>query len=105
MCTKIFELKNDESTKNICLICRNLVKKDFPLYNTQYIDELPLILIFALVPWIDINKYLEFDVSNSIKKNILKGIIYSDGDHFTIKIVDANLIVWHHDGQVTQSLC
>jgi hypothetical protein len=38
-----------------------LVKKDFPLYNTQYIDELPSILIFALAPWIDIDKYLEFD--------------------------------------------
>jgi hypothetical protein len=49
-------VKNDESTKNICLICCNLVKKNFPLYNTQYIDELPLILIFALVPWIVINK-------------------------------------------------
>jgi hypothetical protein len=98
-------VKNDESTKNICPICRNLVKKDLPLYNTQYIDELPSILIFALAPWIDINKYLEFDVFNSMKKYILKGIIYSNGDHFTVKLVDANLIVWHHDRQVTQSLC
>jgi hypothetical protein len=40
-----------------------------------------------------------------MKKYILKGIIYSNGDHFTVKLVDANLIVWHHNGQVTQSLC
>jgi hypothetical protein len=43
-------VKNDESTKNISPICRNVAKKDFPLYNTQYIDELPLILMFALAP-------------------------------------------------------
>jgi hypothetical protein len=40
-----------------------------------------------------------------MKKNILKGIIYSNCDHFTVKLVDAYLIVWHHNGQVTQSLC
>ena len=98
-------IKNDEITKNICLICCNLIKKDFTLYNTQYIDKLLLILIFALVSWIDINKYLEFNVSNSLKKYILKGIIYSNHDHFTVKLVDENLIIWHHDGQVTQSIC
>ena len=61
-------IKNSEITRNICLICHDLIKKDFPLYNTQYIDKLPLILIFALAPWIDINKYLEFNVSNLLKK-------------------------------------
>jgi hypothetical protein len=40
-----------------------------------------------------------------MKKYILEGIIYSNCDHFTVKLVDANLIVWHHNGQVTQSLC
>ena len=89
----------------ICLICCDLRKKDFPLYNTQYIDELLSILIFALAFWTDISKYLEFNVSNSLKKYILKGIIYSNHDHFTIKLVDENLIVWHHNGQVTQSIC
>ena len=98
-------IKNNEITKNICLICHDLIKKDFPLYNTQYIDEIPSILIFALASWIDINKYLEFNVSNSLKKYILKEIIYSNCDHFTVKLVDENLIVWHHNGQVTQSIC
>ena len=85
-------IKNNEITRNICLICHNLIKKDFPLYNTQYIDKLLSISIFALVSWIDINKYLEFNVSNLLKKYILKGIIYSNCDHFTIKLVDKNLI-------------
>ena len=89
----------------ICLICCDLIEKYFLLYNTQYIDKLPSILKFALVSWIDINKYLEFNVSNSLRKYTPKGIIYLNHDHFTVKLVDENLIVWHHDGQVTQSIC
>ena len=98
-------IKKNERTNIICLNCRNSIKKDFLLYNTQYLEELPSILIFVLASWIDINKYLEFDVSASVKKYFLKGIIYSNGDHFTTRLVDKNLIVWYHDGQVTGSLC
>ena len=98
-------IKKDEVTNRICLECRNVVKKDFPLYKTQYITELPTVLIFALAPWIDINQNLRFHVSNSIKEYILKGIIYSNGNHFTARLVDESLTVWYHDGQTTRSLC
>ena len=98
-------IKKDERTKIFCLECHNSIGKYFSLCETQYLDELPSVLIFALAPWIDINKYLEFDVSNLLKKYILKAIIYSNGDHFTVKLVDKNLTVWHHDGQVTRSIC
>ena len=94
-------IKNNEIT-NICLICCNLIKKDFPLYNTQYIDKLPLILIFALASWIDINKYLEFNVSNSLKK------IHFKGNHMLKSWSFYCRACWwksYHDGQVTQSIC
>lgn len=96
--------KKKEKTKKACLKCRDS-NKQISLYITRYINELPTILIFALAPWIDINRCLEFDVSNSSKKYILKGIIYSNGDHFTARLIDENLNVWYHDGQTTRSLC
>ena len=83
----------------------HVVKKDFPLYKTQYITELPTVLILALAPWIDVNQGLQFFVLNSIKKYILKGIIYWNGNHFTARLVDESLAVWYHNGQTTQSLC
>jgi hypothetical protein len=60
--------------------------------------------MFTLAPWIDINQRLQFDVSNS-KKKYLKGIIYSNGNHFTARLDDECLTVCYHDGQTTQSLC
>ena len=98
-------IKKDEITDKTCLKCRHFTKKDFPLYNTQHIDKLPTVLMFALAPWIDINQRLQFDISNSKKEYILKGIIYSNGNHFTARLVDESLTVWYHDGQTTQSLC
>jgi hypothetical protein len=62
-------------------------------------------LIFALAPWIDINKSLTFDVSNSSKEYILKGIIYSNRHHFTARLIDKDLNIWYHDGQITRSFC
>ena len=97
--------KNNHKSNKICPNCRKSKKKDVPLYLTQYINELPAILIFALAPWIDINKTLVFDVSNSSKKYILKGIIYTNGNHFTARLIDEYLNVWYHDGQTTYSLC
>jgi hypothetical protein len=44
------------------------------------------------------------DISNSKKEYIL-GIIYSNGNHFTARLVDESLTVWYHDGQTTRSLC
>ncbi|KAF8813265.1 hypothetical protein BYT27DRAFT_7084963, partial [Phlegmacium glaucopus] len=35
----------------------------------------------------------------------LKGIIYTNGNHFTTKLVDENFIIWYHDGQTTCSNC
>ena len=91
--------KIGEKTNKICPKCR------FSLYKTQYINELLSLLIFALAPWIDINKRLTFDVSHSSKEYILKGIIYSNNHHFTARLIDENLNVWYHDGQITRSLC
>jgi hypothetical protein len=92
-------IKKNERTHKFCPKCHNL------LYNTQYINELPSVLIFSLAPWIDINKGLTFDVLNSSKEYILKGIIYSNRHHFTARLIDENLNVWYHDGQTTRSLC
>jgi hypothetical protein len=97
-------VKKDEKTKKSCPECRKSKNKS-PLYTTQTINKIPPILIFALAPWIDINRCLEFDVSNSSKSYILKGIIYTNGNHFTSRLVDNNLNVWYHDGQTTRSLC
>ncbi|KAF8811513.1 hypothetical protein BYT27DRAFT_7089391, partial [Phlegmacium glaucopus] len=35
----------------------------------------------------------------------LKGIIYTNGNHFTTKLVDKKFIIWYHDGQMTRSNC
>jgi hypothetical protein len=98
-------IKNDEKTAKICPECRKKHKKNLSLYNTQTINVLPSILIFALAPWIDINKRLTFDVLNSSKVYVLKGIIYSNNHHFTARLIDGNLNVWFHDGQTTRSFC
>jgi len=92
------KIKN-KRTNNCCPKCDNL------LYNTQYIDDLPSVLIFSLAPWIDINKCLSFDISNISKEYILKGVIYSNRDHFTVRLIDDTLNVWYHDGQTTRSIC
>jgi hypothetical protein len=98
-------IKNNEITMNICSECYSSIKKSVLLHETRYIDELPSLLIFAIAPCIDINKYLEFDVSNSLRRYFLKGIIYSNNDHFTVRLVDESFNVWYHDGQVTGSVC
>ena len=98
-------IKKDEITNETCQKCRHFLRKDFPLYNTQCINELPTVLIFSVASWIDINQHLHFDVSNTRKEYILKGIIYWNGNHFTAKLVDEGLTVWYHDGQTTRSLC
>jgi hypothetical protein len=98
-------IRNQKKTNNICLKCYESNGKEYPLYDTQYINELPSVLIFALAPWIDINQNLEFDILNSSKEYILKGIVYSNGNHFTARLVDEDFNVWYHDGQTTQSLC
>jgi hypothetical protein len=92
-------------TNKTCLRCRNDVGKDFPLYNTRYINELPTVLIFAIAPWIEINQRLHFHVSNTVKEYILKGIIYSNENHFTARVIDESHTVWYHDGQTTRSFC
>ena len=96
--------KQSERTGKFCPNCRKN-KKEVSLYNSQYINELLSVLIFALAPWIDINKCLRFDASSSSKEYILKGIIYSNDHHFTAKLIDGDLNVWYHDGQTTRSLC
>jgi len=93
-------IKRNDRSDIICPECRNR-----PFYSTQYIDELPTILIFVFAPWIVINKNLKFDVSNHLKEYILKGVIYTNRNHFTAKLIDRNLNVWFHDGQMTRSLC
>ena len=98
-------IKKDKRTDHLCPKCLEFKNKEFSLYNTQYIDELPTVLIFALAPWIDISQCLTFEVPNASKKYILKGIIYSNNHHFTARLIDENLSVWYHDGQVTRSLC
>lgn len=97
-------LREKEKTKRSCPECYKS-HENSPLYTTQYINELPTILIFAIAFWIDINRCLQFKVSNTSKEYILKGIIYSNGDHFTARLIDEELNVWYHDGQVTRSLC
>ena len=98
-------IRKNKRTNKICPKCHKSRKKDSSLLSSQYINKLPSILIFALSPWIDINKCLKFDVSNSSKEYILKGIIYSNSDHFTVRLIDENLNVWYHDGQTTGSFC
>jgi hypothetical protein len=92
------KIKN-KRTNNRCPKCDNL------LYNTRFTNDLPSVLIFSLAPWIDINERLLFDVSDISKEYVLKGIIYSNRDHFTARLIDDNLNVWFHDGQTTRSLC
>jgi hypothetical protein len=98
-------VKNNERTNKTCPQCRRLKKKDYSLYVTQFIHELPTILIFTLAPWIDISKCLKFKVSGSLREYILKGIIYANGDHFIARLIDEDLNVWYHDGQTTRSFC
>jgi hypothetical protein len=98
-------IRRDKITNKSCLRCRNDINKEFPLYNTRYINELPTVLIFALAPWIDINQRLQFHVSNAAKEYILKGIIYSNENHFTARLIDESHTVWYHDGQTTRSVC
>ena len=100
---KIFKI--NERTNYFCPNCRKFKNKELSLYNTQYVNELPAVLIFALAPWIDISQCLTFDVSNGSKTYVLKGIIYSNNHHFTARLIDNNLSVWYHDGQATRSLC
>lgn len=97
-------IKKNEKTTYICPKClKNRIENQ--LYSTQCINELPMFLIFALSSWIDIDRCIEFEVLNSRKKYTLKGIIYSNRDHFTARLIDENLDVWYHDGQTTRSLC
>jgi hypothetical protein len=98
-------IKMNEKTNKKCPDCFRSRKKDFPLYTTQYINKLPAILIFALAPWIDINRTLMFNISGSSKHYILKGIIYTNGNHFTARLIDKDYIIWYHDGQTTYSSC
>ena len=98
-------IKKDKVTDMFCLRCRNDLNKNFLLYNTRYISELSTILIFAIAPWININQCLQFHVSNSVKQYILKGIIYTNENHFTARLIDKNHNVWYHDGQTTRSFC
>ena len=98
-------IKKNEKTNKICLKCRNDIQKDFPMYNTLYIKDLPTVLIFAIATWIDINQCIQFHVSNSIKEYILKGIIYWNDNHFIARLIDGDFTVWFHDGQTTRSLC
>ena len=97
--------KINKKTDYFCPKCRKFKNNEILLYNTQYINELPAVFIFALAPWIDISQCLTFDVSNGSKTYILKGIIYSNSHHFTTRLIDNNLSVWYHDGQATRSLC
>jgi len=98
-------IKNLERTNKKCPNCFRYNKKDFPLYTTQCLNKLPAILIFALAPWIDINNLLTFNVSGILKHYILKGIIYTNGNHFTARLIDKDFIIWYHDGQTTHSVC
>jgi hypothetical protein len=95
--------KKLEKSSKTCPECQKS-NQNFPLYTTQYSNALPTILIFALAPWIDINRCLQFNVLHYSKKYILKGIIYSNNNHFTARLIDENLNVWHHNGQTTCSL-
>jgi hypothetical protein len=89
----------DVITNKLCPSCAK------SLYDTQYIKELPSILIFSLASWININGRLTFDVSNISKEYVLKGVIYSNRNHFTARLINDMLNVWYHDGQTTRSLC
>ena len=67
---KIFKI--NEKTDYLCPKCHKFKNDEILLYNTQYINELPAVFIFALAPWIDISQCLTFDVSNGSKTYILK---------------------------------
>ena len=98
-------IKKLEQTNKTCPSCFRSEKKKISLHTTQYINELPAILIFALAPWIDLNISLTFNVSGCSKKINLKRIIYNNGNHFTARLIDKKFIVWYHNGQTTHSLC
>jgi len=40
-----------------------------------------------------------------LKHYILKGIIYTNGNYFTARLIDKDFIIWYHDGQTTHSVC
>ena len=48
------------------------------------------IRLLKFAHWIDIDESLRFDVSNSSKHYISKGIIYTNGNHFTSRFIDEN---------------
>jgi hypothetical protein len=98
-------LKYNEKTDKFCPKCLKSIHKEIPLYTTQYINTLPSILIFSLAPWIDIDNTLVFNVSGLLKHYILKAIIYTNGHHFTARLIDKNYTTWYYDGQFTSSLC
>ena len=79
--------------------------KTHTVCHNKCLNKLPAILIFALAPWIDINNLLTFNVSGTLKHYILKGIIYTNGNHFTARLIDKDFIIWYHDGQTTHSVC
>ena len=58
-----------------------------------------------MTPWINIDNFLTFTVLGTEKQYILKGIIYHNGNHFTIRIIDKNLMIWYYDGQTTFASC
>ena len=97
--------KHQEQTNKFCPNCLRHNKIKCPIYTTQHIHKLPTILIFAIAPWVNIDDSLIFNVSGSYKKYTLKGIIYTNGNHFTARLIDNNSIIWYHDGQSTRSLC
>lgn len=98
-------LKYIEKTNKFCPNCFRTLKQKKPIYTTQYINKLPPILIFSLAPWIDIDDTLVFNVSGSFKHYILKAIIYTNGNHFTARLIDKKYTTWYYDGQSSSSLC
>jgi hypothetical protein len=98
-------IKNNVKTNKKCPSCLRFEKKEFYLHTTQYINKLPAILMFVIAPWIEISKSLKFDVLGSSKYYVLKGIIYSNGNHFTARLIDNEFTIWYHDGQITRSVC
>jgi len=100
---KIF--KYNDKTDKFCPNCFRSIKKNIPLYTTQFLNKLPAILVFSVAPWIDIDDTLTFNVSTSLKYYMLKAIIYTNGHHFTARLIDKSYTTWYYDGQCTSTLC
>lgn len=66
----------------------------------------PADILFFNIASKDLNISIVVRFQGKLRARIseLKGIVYSDGKHYTSRVVDSSLDVWFHDGMTTAEL-